>query len=149
MKRFWVIVLALSVLIAGFAMAATDILDLSVYSTDELLQLRQQITKELETRISDTPYKENQIYTGKYYVGTDIIAGNYLATCDEKDSRGQIMICKFLEDDPTRYTQQRLITVSGNDRPYYFELREGMFIEVSTKNRLYIVKEDTDFSWKP
>lgn len=75
--------------------ALAEVIDLSVLTDEQLLQLKLELIDELDLRGIDS----DVLYTGLYYVGRDIAAGRYIF--DRASSvLYAIDVCKA-EDDPT------------------------------------------------
>jgi len=74
MKRLLVALVLVAMMMST---ALAEVIDLAAMSTDDLIQLRQQITDEINTRAAD-PSDERLVPEGIYVVGKDIKAGKYV-----------------------------------------------------------------------
>jgi hypothetical protein len=80
MKKVFVMIITVFLLATVASSAFSENIDLSALTNDELLSLKQELTDEINLRGINEKHK---IYIGEYCVGTDILSGVYLFTCDD------------------------------------------------------------------
>lgn len=141
MKKLLALLLAMALLIPA---ACAEGIDLSALSFDQLVELRQQISKELTTR---PEWKEVTVPVGVWKVGEDIPAGHWTITAADRGSP-KIEIGKVLESNQKRVDSylSRLAgfyydaDIRSANHPAYdpnrdiesfdIELSEGMYVVV-------------------
>lgn len=93
MKKLFSLLLILALLVPSMAFAGG--IDLSAFSFEELVQLRQQIARELTTR---PEWKEVTVPQGIWLVGEDIPAGHWTITAADRGAP-ILYIGKALEEN--------------------------------------------------
>lgn len=143
MKKVLSLLLVLALLLPAFAVA--EGVDLSALSFDQLVQLREQIARELTTR---PEWKEVTVPQGVWEVGVDIPAGHWTITVANR-GYGRVTIAPLLKDnglevDYWKALSQGLfhyqITLTGRQSGIYdpqtsvssfdIELPDGVYVEV-------------------
>lgn len=82
MRKIAAIALVITMLFCStINVLAEGIIDFSVYTLDELMTIQKELESELMSR--DGYQIPDMIYRGRYVVGRDIEAGQYLFTCTE------------------------------------------------------------------
>ena len=80
-KRIVVLVVAFVIAFASLTFAGISDLNISEMTTDEIIELKNALTEELQTRFG---YGDT-IFEGLYKVGRDIKPGTFLLTCTKDD----------------------------------------------------------------
>ena len=123
MKKLLAAVLTAIMLFAQVAVA--EGIDLSSYSTEELIELKLSIDEELHLRDEIT---DNYLYQGKYRVGEDFDAGRYVFKCvkvlNEKHDYGDIVAFKSEGGYRARPTRLKI------DQEYSIRLEDGDSVEL-------------------
>lgn len=148
MKRLLVALLLVAMMMStGLA----EVVDLASMTTDELIELRQQIASEIKKRITDS-FDGNEIPTGVFVAGKDIKAGNYTLQMSSESS-GNVIILDSYEtylaimkskntDDRTGILLERYVR---REDKLYFTIEEGQVLLFEGKGRFV----DEQPSWKP
>ncbi len=132
MKKFAIILLALCLFASLFAVAAlaegTQIIDLSQYDDDTIVELYEQVKEELVTRhIEKTAHlKASPV---PYVVGRDIPVGDYLLT---KTSGSGFICLDTAIDEETGMYDTKVIESVGEDEDFtaYITAEEGDTLEL-------------------
>ena len=148
MKKILSILLVFSILISGFAFA--EGIDLSALSFDELIQLREQIAKELTTR---PEWKEVTVTQGVWEVGVDIPAGHWSISAANSAS-SKVIIGTALDstgrDIDTRrsdfYFWKRLRSTAYR---YFDPVSDIESIDFELKNGMLVIVEDGPVVFTP
>lgn len=122
MKKIIVTLLALMLLtVFTVAAGAPSGIDLTAYTLDELIEIRNAVIDEIDTRLEID--SSDEMYQGQYTVGTHIKAGTYLFT-----STADYFSFHLYTDE----TQDDLIcnTSLALGEQYYVELTDGMLLYV-------------------
>lgn len=149
MKRiFSVIVMILlisSISVSAFAKGV----DVAKMTTDELLELRESINQELNTRFQTEPTK---FYNGVYLVGSDIKAGKYVLSFEKKSENSWFIYVETSYADRPEVTSnedQKLIDTEYNEgETAFINLEEGMKLEISGAESMTISSGEGSF-WAP
>ena len=109
--------------------------DLSSMSLDELLQLRDEITQEINSRVA-APEEPSFINTGSYVVGKDIKEGAYVLSLDaEPEVPVQYMI---QNTDPDSVLDSGNVTVR---EAVTIHLEEGQVLKITGTARISLPKK--------
>lgn len=122
MKKIVVTILVLMLLaISAVAVSESSRMDLTVYTLEELIEIRNSVTDEINARLETE--SSDEMYQGEYIVGTHIKAGTYLFT-----STANYFSFHLYSDD----TKNDLICNESLSlgKQYYVELTDGMLIYV-------------------
>lgn len=138
MKR--ILALALGFLMLFAVPALGEEIDFSAMSLDELVDLRNCITVEINQRMGD--YSVDTMYQGDYTVGVDITAGVYLLTAIMQDVPFSIRLYEN-ENRETIIINEHIL----NGNTYYLDLKDGMVLDVY--NGAATITPSAKPSWAP
>ena len=124
MKKIIVAIVVMILLsVSAVAIGENIGLDLSTYTLDELLEIRDSINSEINERLVGTSSEE--MYQGEYVVGVHIKSGAYLlGGASDND-----YFSFFLYNDEVEGEIICNESLSYGDQ-YYIELTDGMMLEV-------------------
>ena len=138
MKKVISIIVFISILFLPITRA--EAIDFSGMSYGELISLRQLIDSEIRSRIDLDDYA---LYPGKYYVGREILPGNYLFTAlSSKHTYVNVDFYKMNEDGEYKYVERRSIDIDESGE--YICLEDGYYFDILFGT---ITINQIDISW--
>lgn len=139
MRKIITLVVAIMMLLSSTVVNSEDrVINFSGYTLDELIAIRTELEDEILSRIE---YKNaDMIYRGKYIVGRDIRAGQYIFTCVEASlgsSRPEGEVSLWRIDDQAAFEKngsgKTNISVAYDLAPgngLTLALEDGMLLEI-------------------
>lgn len=122
-KAIVAIVVMMLLSVSAVAIGENIGLDLSAYTLDELLEIRDSINSEINDRLADT--SSDEIYQGEYVVGVHIKSGAYLL--GGASDNGYFSFELFLDEEMENLICQEFLSYGDQ---YCIELTNGMMLHV-------------------
>lgn len=123
MKKGFLLLLVLCLMIASISTTYAESVDLSNYDDSELLALLDQVQSEIVARHIE---KVAQLPAGTYVGGKDIPAGTYVLTSNGNEKDSGIVSLRSVNDDPDRYPSKLYEFVkSVNNYTVYITMEDG------------------------
>lgn len=146
MKKTLIVLLVIFTLFTTTAYASS--VDLESMTTDELIELRNQIVQEINSRLG---FDESKIYIGEYVVGQDIKAGDYIIVFEKNDNverdvgGGYISLYENKEDADRHKACVSQSYYFGEE--CYIKLSDGMVMSISYSSGT--IKPASKPAWAP
>lgn len=120
--------------------ALSEAYDVASLSDAELIELRQAIDSELNSRL---PSMEKPFYGGLYTVGKDIAAGSYnIRFSGESHQMGSLYLFASKEDLDNNNAMQ-VMDIRTQSRGLFVVLTDGMLLGLDYSEEAYISSADT------
>lgn len=142
MKKFLAVLFVFVMAFTMVVVADPVEIDLSSFTTDELVALRNQLNEEIKARVN--PVEGEMIGAGAFVVGTDIKAGVYDLTisCDD------VCSVKLFEDRDKMVANDTLLWANPDDGEVVtVNLHDGMVMVIGSCTA--IINEQAKPSWAP
>lgn len=146
MKKILIVLLVICTLFTTTVYASS--VELESMTTDELIELRNQIVQEINNRLG---FDESKIYIGDYVVGEDIKAGDYIIVFEKNDNveretgGGYISLYTNQEDYDRRKSCFSQSYYFGEE--CYIKLKDGMVMCISYSSGT--IKPASKPAWAP
>lgn len=142
MKKIAIALIVIT-LITPFGFADTDY---SIMSDDALLELRNEIDREINARGIEF---ETLFYPGVYVVGKDIIEGDYDMLFDEIDEWG--IYVDVYEDEEAMKNGDEILSelVEKPSKGQHVQLKDGMILKIDPIGGVQMRIKKSKPIWKP
>lgn len=133
MKKILITLLVICTLFTTTVYASP--VDLESMTTDELIELRNQIVQEINNRLG---FDESKIYIGDYVVGEDIKAGDYIIVFNKNENverdidGGKVFLYANKDDFSSWKSSFHQFYYFGQE--CYIKLQDGMVISIANSS---------------